>query len=107
MWLLPLAALGLLAPGGLLVYWLLSDYTSLSAAVSDRLALAFFVDLLISTLVLAWLFAQRPLGPVKWPWFLALSLLGGLAFGLPLFLWLNWRRVPAPRSSVITWWRAG
>ena len=70
MWLLPLAALGLLAPGGLLVYWLLSDYTSLSAAVSDRLALAFFVDLLISTLVLAWLLPRghwvRSSGPGFW-----------------------------------------
>jgi hypothetical protein len=106
MWLVPLAVLGLLAPGGLFMYWILSDYTSFSAALSDRLALAFFVDLVISTVVLSWLFARRPPGPVKWPWFLALSLLGTLAFSLPMFLWLNWRRAPAPRPSLITWWRA-
>jgi len=101
-----LAVAGMLAPGGLFVYWLLNDYSSLSAALSDRIALAFFVDLLMSTFVLAYLFACKPLGPVKWPWFLALSLLGTLAFGIPLFIWLNWRYAPAPKPSFASWWRA-
>ena len=34
----------------------------------------------------------RPLGPVKWPWFVLLSLVGGLGFSLPLYYWLNQRR---------------
>lgn len=106
MWLLFLAVVGNLVPGGLFLFWLLNDYSSLSGALSDRLALAFLVDLLMSTFVLAYLFARKPLGPVKWPWFVALSLLGTLAFGIPLFLWLNWRRAPAPRPSVADWWRA-
>ena len=91
MWLILLAALGLSAPGGLFLYWLFHDASSFSAALSDRLALAFFIDLLLSTFFLAYLFARKPLGPVKWPWFVALSLLGTLAFSIPLFLWLNWR----------------
>jgi hypothetical protein len=106
MWLLVLAAVGNLVPGGLFLYWLFNDYTSLSAALSDTLALAFFVDLLISTFVLAYFFARKPLGPVRWPWFVALSLLGTLAFAIPLFVWLNWRRTPAPRPSFDEWWRA-
>jgi hypothetical protein len=106
MWLIFLAALGNLVPGGLFLYWLFNDYSSLSAALSDRLALAFFVDLLISTFVLAYLFARKPLGPVRWPWFVALSLLGTLAFAIPLFIWLNWRRAPTPRPSFTEWWRA-
>ena len=101
-----LAVIGLLAPGGLFLYWLLNDYSSLSAALSDRMALAFFLDLLMSTFLLAYLFAKRPLGPVKWPWFVALSLLGTLAFSIPLFIWLNWRGAPAPRPSFAAWWRA-
>ena len=106
MWLVFVAVIGLLAPGGLFLCWLLNDYSSLSAALSDRMALAFFLDLLISAFLLAYLFARKPLGPVKWYWFLALSLLGTLAFSIPLFIWLNWRCVPAPRASFAAWWRA-
>ena len=106
MWLVFLAVIGLLAPGGLFLCWLLNDYSSLSAALSDRMALAFFLDLLISTFLLSYLFARKPLGPVKWHWFLALSLLGTLAFGIPLFIWLNWRSAPAPRPRFAAWWRA-
>jgi len=100
------AVLGNLLPGGLFLHWLFNDYTSLSAALADRLALAFFIDLVISTFVLAYLFARKPLGPVKWPWLVALSLLGTLAFAIPLFVWLNWRRTPPPRPSFAEWWRA-
>ena len=106
MWLVVIAAVGMAAPGGLFVYWLVHDYSSLSAALSDRMALAFFVDLLLSPFLLSYLFARKPLGPVKWPWFLALSLLGTLAFSIPLFVWLNWRRAPAPRPTFSSWWRA-
>jgi len=105
-WLILLAIVGNLVPGGFFMYWLFNDYQSLSAAFSDRLALAFLIDLVMSTFLLAWLFAQRRLGPVKWPWFVALTFLGTLAFAIPLFLWLNWRRAPAPRPSFSDWWRA-
>ena len=106
MWLILLAVVGMLAPGGLFLYWLVNDYSSLAAALSDGMALAFFVDLLMSTFLLAYLFARKPLGPVKRPWFLAFTLLGTLAFSIPLFIWLNWRGAPAPRASVAAWWRA-
>lgn len=106
MWLLVIAVIGNLVPGGLFLYWLATDYTSVSAAFSDTLALAFFLDLLLSTFILAWLFARKPIGPVKWPWFVALSLLGTLAFSIPLFVWLNWRLAPAPRPGFDAWWRA-
>ena len=106
MWLIVFAVVGVLAPGGLFLYWLFNDYSSLSAVLSDRMAMAFFVDLLMSTFLLAYLFARKPLGPVKWPWFLGLSLLGTLAFSIPLFIWLNWRSAPAPRASFAAWWRA-
>ena len=106
MWLVFLAVVGLLVPGGLFLYWVLHDYSSLAAALSDRMALAFFIDLLMSTFLLSYLFARKPLGPVKWPWFLALSLLGTLAFSIPLFIWLNWRRAPASTPRFAAWWRA-
>jgi hypothetical protein len=105
-WLIGAAAVGLLVPGGLSLYAFLRDLDSFAAAFSDRLALAFFIDLVLSTLMLAYLFARKPLGPVRWPWFIALSFLGTLAFSIPMFLWLNWRRVPEPRPSFGAWLRA-
>jgi hypothetical protein len=105
MWLLAVAAIGLVLPGGIFSYWLFHDAVSLQAALADRLAVAFGVDLAGSTLLLGFLFARRPIGPVKWPWFLVLSFLGTLWFGIPMYLWLNWRRAPAPRPTVLDWWR--
>lgn len=105
MWLVLLAAIGLLAPGGLFLYWMQHDYTTLSAALSDRMAVAFFLDLVLSTFLLGYFFARKPIGPVKWYWFVVLSFLGTLAFSIPLFLWLNWRRA-TPRPSFVAWWRA-
>lgn len=104
MWLILLAAVGNFVPGGIFLYWLFTDYTSLSAALSNLLAVAFFVDLLLSTFVLAYLFARKPIGPVRWPWLIVLSLLGTLAFAIPLFVWLNWRAIPVPRPSFDEWW---
>ncbi len=106
MWLLVVAALGMLLPNGLFLYWLLHDYSSFSAAFSDRLALAFVLDVFGSTALLTYLFARKPLGPVRWPWFLGLSLVGTLCFSIPLYLWLNWRRAPKPSTSFTSWWRA-
>jgi len=56
-------------------------------------------------LLFAWLFAKRPIGPVRWPWFIVLSLGTTLACAIPMYVWLNWRRSPAPRKDVIEWWR--
>jgi hypothetical protein len=105
MWLLVVAAFGLLIPQGLFAYWFFNDYTTLSDALSDRFALAFVFDVFGSTFLLAYLFAQKPLGPVRWGWFLALSLLGTLWFSIPLYIWLNWRLAPKPRPRFVEWWR--
>ena len=104
-WLLVLAIAGNLLPGGLFLYGVFHDYSSLTAWFSNRVALAFLVDLIISTFLVAYLFARKPLGPVKWPWFVVLTFLGTLAFAIPLFLWLNWRCLPAPRPRFAAWWR--
>ena len=106
MWLLVFAIIGNIVPGGLFLYSLTHDYTSLSAALSDRLALAFLIDLLLSTFFLAYLFAVKPLGKVRWPWLVALSLLGTLAFSIPLFVWLNWRLEREPRPPFREWCKA-
>jgi hypothetical protein len=107
MWLLVFAIVGNVVPGGLFLYSLTHDYPSLSAALSDRLAWAFLIDLLMSTAFLAYLFAVKPLGRVRWYWFVVFALLGTLAFSIPLFVWLNWRLEPEPRPTFREWWKAG
>jgi hypothetical protein len=72
-WLLLFAVLGFAVPGGLFLYWAANDFTTLAAALHDRLALAFIADVLITTGALT------------------VSLLGTLAFGLAMYLWLNGR----------------
>jgi hypothetical protein len=106
MWLLAVAAFGFFVPNGLFVYWLVHEFTSLGQALSDRLALAFMLDLFAATALLTYLVAVRPPGRVRWPWFLFLSLLGGLGFSIPLYLWLNWRAAPNPGISFRGWWRS-
>ena len=41
--------------------------------------------------LLAYSFAIKPIGKIKWGWFVVLSLLGGLAFSIPFYWWLNKR----------------
>jgi hypothetical protein len=106
MWLLVVAAFGVLVPNGLFVYWLLNEFRSVEQMLSDRLALGFMIDLFVATGLLTDLFAARPPGRIRWPWFLLLSLLGGLGFSIPLFLWLNWRSAPRPETSFSVWWRS-
>ena len=90
--LLLVAAFGMLVPNGIFLWWLAHDFSSLSEVAHDRLALALVIDACMATVVLAWLFATRPLGPVRWPWFVLLSVLGGLGFSIPFYVWLNSRR---------------
>lgn len=92
MWLLIVALFGLLVPNGLFVQWLLVEDQGLSPVLHDKLALSFMLDALVVLVLLGVYFAHRPIGPVKWPWFVVLSLLGGLGFSLPLYYWLNRRR---------------
>ena len=90
-WLLILAAVGFALPSVLFLYWVVRDFTSVTAALHDRLALAFIADVFITLGVLAGYFAQFPPGRYKWPWLVGLSLLGTLAFGIAAYLWMNTR----------------
>jgi len=93
---LAFAIAGNVIPGGLFLYWMIGH--------ANTLAVAFFIDLVMSMLFLSYLFARKPLGRVKWPWLIVATLLGTLAFGTPLYLWLNWRLSPEPRPDFAEWW---
>jgi hypothetical protein len=89
MWLLVISAIGFVVPNGVFLYWLFNEYPGFAVIGSNHLAVAFIVDVFIAMLLLAYWYAKHPIGRVRWPWFIVLSLAGGLAFSLPLFWWLN------------------
>jgi hypothetical protein len=99
MMLLAIALFGLLVPNGLFVYWLVHEYGGLAAALQNKPAVALMIDAFMAVGLLAFYFAREPIGRVKWPWFVALSLVGGLGFSLPLYFWLNRRVRVTPQTS--------
>ena len=102
MWLLAVALFGLLVPNGFFVYWLLHDYRGLAPILADRLALGFILDALLALVILAVRFAQAPPGRVGWPWFVLLSLIGGLGFSLPFYWWLSTRSARSPNIAKLS-----
>ena len=91
MWLVLVALFGLLVPNGIFVYWLLTEFDGVGLVIANRLALAFIIEAFLVLGIMAYYFARYPIGPVRWYWFVALSLIGGLGFGLPFYYWLNKR----------------
>lgn len=94
-WLPLVALIGFIVPNGFFVYWLLFEFDGFGPILRDKLALGFILDVLLALILLAIYFAHHPLGRLKWPWFVVLSLLGGLGFSLPLYYWLNLRNASA------------
>lgn len=92
MWLLLISVFGLLVPNGLFIHWLFTSYSGLGPVLDDHLALGFILDAFLAMGLLAYHFSRRPIGPVRWPWFIVLSFIGGLGFSLPFYWWLNHRR---------------
>lgn len=92
--LLVIALFGLFVPNALFLYWLLYEYDGLANVAQNKLALAFMIDAFLVLGLLAYYFARKPIGQVKWYWFIVLSLLGGLGFSIPLYWWLNKRGEP-------------
>lgn len=91
MMLLLIAIFGLLVPNGIFIYWMLTEFGSMSDVINNRLALGFIIEAFVVLGLLAYWFAKNPVGKVRWPWFVVLSLIGGLGFGLPFYYWLNKR----------------
>jgi hypothetical protein len=85
------AIVGLLFPNGIYAFWLFAKFDSIGEAAHDRLAVSIFVELLAATLLVAYQFRVNRLGHVRVRWFLILSFVGGLGFGIPIYYWLNKR----------------
>ena len=91
MMLLVVSFVGLFIGDGLFIYWLVHDFQGWGTVLQDRLALSFIIDAALTLAILAVHFARTPPGRYRWPWFVGLSLFGGLCFGVPFYWWLNWR----------------
>lgn len=89
--LLMIALFGLVVPNGIFIYWLLTEFRGVGEVLQNKLAVAFIIDAFLAMFLLAYYFARHPIGRVKWYWFIALSILGGLGFSLPFYYWLNRR----------------
>lgn len=89
------AVLGLTVVNGAFVYGLILEPGALAEAVTNPVAVAFMVEAVLLLGVLAHLLARLRLSRMDWRWFVLLSLLGSIAFALPVAL--LWR--PHDRSE--------
>jgi hypothetical protein len=89
MWLLIIALFGLIVPNGIFIYWLFNEFGGAAAVLQNKLAVAFILDAFMAMFLLAYFFAAKPIGRVRWYWFVILSIIGGLGFSIPFYWWLN------------------
>lgn len=87
--LLIISLFGLIVPNGLFVYWLFTEFRGVGEVLQNKLAVAFIIDAFLAMFLIAYWFAVNPIGKIKWYWFIALSIIGGLGFSLPFYYWLN------------------
>jgi hypothetical protein len=89
--LLIVALFGFIVPNGYFIHWLFTGYQGIGPILEDHLAMGFILDAFMALGLLTVYFARHPIGRVRWPWFVLLSVLGGLGFSLPFYWWLNTR----------------
>jgi hypothetical protein len=84
--LLMLAVAAFAGLNGVFLYALFGRPWMIEAALTNPLALAFIAEALVLVGVLAWLLGRWGVSRLHWGWFVVLSLVGGLAFALPVVL---------------------
>jgi len=85
-----IALAGLVVLNGIFCYCLVFRPDMIAAAMSNPVSLAFIVEALVMTGVLAYLQRKWRVTRLPWGWFVALALAGGLAFAVPVAV--LWRR---------------
>jgi hypothetical protein len=78
--------IGLVGLNGVFMYSLLFHRDDLVAALRNPVALAFIVEAFVVMGLVAWLLGRWRRNRLGWGWFVLLSLIGGLAFGIPAVL---------------------
>ncbi len=99
-WLAALGVFGFLVVNGAFAYGLLFQPNALRDALTNPLAAAFIVEAMVLVGVFAYLFERWRVSRLGWGWFVFLSLLGSMAFAIPVVLLfprrtkLTYRRTP-------------
>lgn len=93
-WLWALACLGFFGANGVFVWALVARPETLMSALRNPVAAAFIVEALVLVGVLAYLLTRWGVTRVHWTWFVLLSLVGSIAFALPVALLWGSRRGP-------------
>lgn len=85
-WLWMLCLFGFAAANGAFVYGLLFRPNALADAMANPIAAAFMAEALVLVGVFAYLLRKWGVSRLSWGWFVFLSLLGSMAFALPIVL---------------------
>lgn len=86
LWLWALAVLGLIGVDGVFLWTLFFRPETMREALANPVTVAYSVEALALVAALAWLFHKWRVSRVGWGWFVVLSLLGSLAFAIPVAL---------------------
>lgn len=89
--LLVTAILGLVCINGPFLYFALIETDIYNAAMSNGMALVFIAEALLLMCFFAFLIAKLGWKKPGWIFFIAMSLIGSMAFSIPLFLYLKMR----------------
>lgn len=86
LWLWALAAFGLIGVNGVFLWMLFARPEIMREALANPITLAYSAEALALVAALAWLFRKWGVSRVGWGWFVVLSLVGSLAFAIPVAL---------------------
>ena len=98
-WLTALGVFGFVVVNGAFAYGLLFQQDALLNVLTDPLAAAFIVEALVLVGVFAYLFERWGVSRLGWRWFVVLSLVGSMAFAIPVVLLFPRRDDNEPASA--------
>ena len=85
-WLWTMALFGLIAINGVFLYVLFFKPDLLFAAMTNPVSAAFMIETFLLLGAFAYLLSRWQVNRLSWRWFVVLSLLGSMAFALPVVL---------------------
>ena len=80
--------LGLAGVNGVFLWAIAARPDAMREALANPIALVFMIEAGLLVFLLAWLFRRLGLTRLGWGWFVVLSLVGSLAFAIPVALLL-------------------
>ncbi len=98
-WLAALGVFGFLVVNGAFAYGMVFQPDALMAAWTNPVAAAFMIAALVLVGVFAYLFNRWKVSRLGWGWFVFLSLLGSIAFAIPVVLLFPRRDGTEPPSA--------